>query len=327
MIRQSLAIVVVREGTIPLGGEEAIAEANGSVLLVGSGVEAAANELSTQVSGDLFGWEAGEFRPAAWAKTLIDAVAPFDVVILPASPDGRDFAPHLSAVLRRALIAGATRVSVADGIVRVEAVRQGGLVSELYETAMPVVITMQPGVRGIDAFQEHNQSTPALRTLSLAMSSESTPSSPEFIEMMPPDPATMDLSEASRIVAGGQGLGSEEAFVRLAEIASALGASVGATRVAADAGWVPFERQIGTTGVTVNPRLYLALAISGAVQHTSGLGNPDHIISVNLDSSCPMMTMADLAIVCDARALIDELAVKLLKSNEISSAMSSVEST
>jgi electron transfer flavoprotein alpha subunit len=75
---------------------------------------------------------------------------------------------------------------------------------------------------------------------------------------------------------------------------------MGATRVVTDRGWVPHERQIGTTGVVVDPDLYLAFGVSGAVQHTSGLGNPTHIISVNTDPHCPMMQLSDLAIVADA---------------------------
>ena len=82
---------------------------------------------------------------------------------------------------------------------------------------------------------------------------------------------------------------------------------MGATRVITDRGWVGHERQIGTTGVVVDPTLYLAFGISGAVQHTAGLGDPDHIISVNTDPHCPMMQMADLAIVSDANAVLDEL--------------------
>ena len=82
---------------------------------------------------------------------------------------------------------------------------------------------------------------------------------------------------------------------------------MGATRVITDRGWVGHERQIGTTGVVVDPRLYIAFGISGAVQHTSGLGTPDHIISVNTDPHCPMMQLADLAVVADANAVLDEL--------------------
>jgi electron transfer flavoprotein alpha subunit len=127
------------------------------------------------------------------------------------------------------------------------------------------------------------------------------------LEVLPPDPATMDLAEAARIMAGGAGLDSAGRFAQLAEVAAALGASVGATRVVTDRGWLGHERQIGTTGVVVDPRLYVALGISGAVQHTSGLGDPAHVISVNTDPNCPMMQLADLAIVSDANAVLDEL--------------------
>jgi electron transfer flavoprotein alpha subunit len=82
---------------------------------------------------------------------------------------------------------------------------------------------------------------------------------------------------------------------------------MGATRVITDRSWVHHDRQIGTTGVVVDPVLYLSFGVSGAVQHTSGLGHPDHIVSVNTDPHCPMMSMSDLAIVADANATLDEL--------------------
>ena len=94
---------------------------------------------------------------------------------------------------------------------------------------------------------------------------------------------------------------------QMGRIGTAVGASVGATRVVTDRGWMPHARQIGTTGVVVDPDLYLAFGISGAVQHTSGLGNPAHVISVNTDGHCPMMQLADLAITADANATLDEL--------------------
>jgi electron transfer flavoprotein alpha subunit len=133
----------------------------------------------------------------------------------------------------------------------------------------------------------------------------------DLIELVPPDPATVDLSEAARIAAGGAGLGGPEPFALLERVALALGASYGASRVAADAGWVPQDRFIGTTGVAVDPELYIAFGISGAVQHVSGLGQPAHVIAVNTDPSAPMMAMADLAIETDAVALLDELARRL----------------
>ena len=118
-------------------------------------------------------------------------------------------------------------------------------------------------------------------------------------------------AEAARIVGGGAGLDGPARFEQLAALGAALAASVGAARVITDRGWVGHDRQIGTTGVVVDPRLYLAFGISGAVQHTSGLGQPEHVVSVNTDPHCPMMQLADLAIVADANAVLDALEARL----------------
>lgn len=122
------------------------------------------------------------------------------------------------------------------------------------------------------------------------------------------DPRELDLTDADRIAAGGVGLGGRAAFDELEVVAAALGASLGATRPVADRGIVGHERQIGTTGVAVDPTLYLAFGISGAVQHTAGLGSPRRVVAVNTDPACPMMAMADLAVVADAAATVHALA-------------------
>jgi electron transfer flavoprotein alpha subunit len=295
-----IAVVPVRGGSLPLGADEAVAEAGGRALLVGEGTAEAAADLVV-ATAEVRRAEAGAYAPAAWARALAPLVADDDIVLLPASPDGRDLAPRLARALHRPLLAGA--VAAAPG--RVVVARRGGLLQEEHVPRVPVVVTLQPGVRGVEHGSE--QAEPAVVTVDL---DGDRSGDPEVLEVTPPDPATMDLAEAPRIVAGGAGL-TEPDFAVLERVAAALGASVGATRVVTDYGWLPFERQIGTTGVTVSPRLYVALGISGAVQHVTGLGDPDHIVSVNLDASCPMMTMADLAIVTDARALLAALADRL----------------
>ena len=134
--------------------------------------------------------------------------------------------------------------------------------------------------------------------------------------MIEPDPATMDLADARRVIAGGAGLVPRNAsdpqaqalFQLLAAVAATLGASMGATRVATDAGWTGPERQIGTTGVAIDPDLYVAFGVSGAAQHTGGLGAPSHVVSVNTDPACPMTAMANLGLVADAPDLLLELA-------------------
>ena len=134
---------------------------------------------------------------------------------------------------------------------------------------------------------------------------------PEILEVRTADAGDLDLAEAPSILGVGAGV-ADRRYVELAErIAAALGMSLGATRVVTDWGWLPFERQIGTTGAIVDPDVYVAIAISGAVQHVSGLGEPDLIVSVNTDGSCPMSSMAELNLVTDGRALLIALADRL----------------
>jgi electron transfer flavoprotein alpha subunit len=293
-----IAVVVVRDGVLPGGGDEAVAEAGGRGVLVGERVDVAASGLTGAEL--VLTAELGAFAPGAWAAALAPVLADEDVVLLPASPDGRDLAPRIAATLGRPLLAGAIQVSSRRAVL----VRHGGLVSEDHDIVGPVVATLVPGCRGI----EPGTGRPEVRALALTMVASGDA---EVTEVLPPDPATVDLAEASRILAGGAGLGGPEPFVLLERVALALGASAGASRVASDLGWAPHDRYIGTTGVTVDPRLYVALAISGAVQHVTGLGHPDHVISVNTDQSAPMMAMADLAIVADARLVLVELADRL----------------
>lgn len=297
-----LAVLPVRGGALPSGGAEAVAECRGAAVLVGTGCTAAAGDLAG-VAAHVRVLELGDFAAGAWADWLAPHLAGAEVVVLPASPDGRDLAPRLAARLGRPLLAGAVQVRPEQ----VALARWGGLVLEDVAPDGPFVATLQPGVRGVEA-----RSAAAVTIEQLAVPApERTVHDAAVLEVLDPDVSTMDLSEAPRILGGGAGLDSAERFAQLAELARALDASVGATRVITDRGWISHSRQIGTTGVVVDPRLYVAFGISGAVQHTSGLGQPDHVISVNLEPHCPMMQLADLAVVSDANAVLDELLSRL----------------
>lgn len=300
-----LAVVAVRDGALPAGAAEAVAESGGRAVLAGS--SPVAKELHG-IASDVHLVELGPFDAGRWAEQLagvVTAIGDADIVVLPGSPDGRDLAPRLAHTLARPLVAGAVQVTASA----VRAARAGGLELHEYLVAGPVVVTLQPGVRGVEpdatapATFVHDTVVPAVAGTARG--------SAHVLEVLPPDVATMDLAEAPRIVGGGAGLDSQERFVQLAAIGTALDASMGATRVITDRGWVGHGRQIGTTGVVVDPRVYLAFGVSGAVQHTAGLGTPDLIVSVNTDAHCPMMQMADLAIVGDANAVLDELAGRL----------------
>lgn len=299
----AVAVVVVRDGIVPVGADEAVAEAGGTALLVGSGCADAVAGLPPLRRA----WcaEVGDFAPGAWARALAPVLADVARVVLPGSPDGRDLAPRLAAEAGRPLLAGATRVGADDA----DLARWDGRRTVTVDAPGPVVATLLPGVRGsVPAGVE-----PEVDTLEVSVPSRAEATTVEVFE---PDPETADLAEAPRILGAGAGLAAggrsgPEALAELGAVAAALGASVGATRIVTDAGWAPYERQIGTTGVVVDPDLYVAFGVSGAAQHTGGLGAPRHVVSVNTDASCPMTALADLGIVTDARALLTELARRL----------------
>ena len=290
-----LAVIVVRDGQLPVGADETISECGGRSLLIGSGTTAATATLQ-HVASEIFTMEAGDFRPATWAAALAEHLDDEPIIVLPASPDGRDFAPRLAAQLQRPLHAMAMSISP----VKVDLIRHHGTELHSFNPPTAFVATLQPGVRGVD----HIDATPIVRNIATTVTAHNDAT---VEQLLPPDAATIDLSEADRIVSGGAGLDDARRFVQLAELGATLRASVGATRVITDRGWVGHERQIGTTGVIVNPQLYVAFGISGAVQHTTGLGQPEHIISINTDPHCPMMQLADLAVVGDANVVLDEL--------------------
>lgn len=306
-----IAIVPVRAGELPTGGAEAVAEAEGAVLLAGEGTEEAAASLAEDTGGDLVTIRLLElvgYGPHRFAEVLSPLVRGDEVVILPASADGRDLAPRLADRLGRPLLAGALAIR-RNGA---DLVRWQGSQVVTYELDGPFVATLLPGSRPARSGSQPAGPPPVPEVLNV----EDAPGQaewrdPELIAVVEADPAAVDLSEAARIFAGGAGLGGEDEFRLLERVAARLGASVGGTRVVTDAGLLPHDRQIGTTGVSVSPRCYLALGVSGAAQHVGGVRMPGHVISVNLDASCPMMAMADLALVADAKAFLEALAERV----------------
>ena len=303
-----IALIPVRDGVLPVGAAETISECNGHALVVGTGTgDIALDGLATTA----LLVELGSVEPARWTATLAPIIRRLaeqgvdtDIVVLPHAPDGRDLAPHLALALDRPLLAGATEVSAH----RVRVARRGGLELHEQRPTGPFVATLQTGARGPVVFE----GSPAVERIDPP---GDTPAAHDahVIEVLPPDVQTMDLTEARLIVGGGAGLESEARFEQLDRFAASIGGVMGATRVITDRSWVHHDRQIGTTGVVVDPVLYLSFGVSGAVQHTSGLGHPDHIVSVNTDPHCPMMAMSDLAIVADANETLEEL-LRLIES-------------
>jgi electron transfer flavoprotein alpha subunit len=281
-----IGVIVVRDGR-PGAGAGDVAACTDELWLIGSGVGLVA------APPDARRVEFGAFAPGAWATWLANEIGDATVAFA-ASPDGRDLAGRVAERLGRELFAGCVEVRADRLIVPA----YGGATTVLVRPNGAFVATVQVTSGHPFGGVERDDAS------SIALDAGGDCATLEILE---PDVETVDLADAARIVAGGAGVASEDDFAVLADVGRGLGAAMGATRVITDRGWVPFRRQIGTTGTAVDPSLYVAFGISGAIQHTAGLGTPEHIISVNTDAACPMSQMADLAVVADATATIHAL--------------------
>ncbi len=293
-----LALIPVQEGVLAVGAEETVAECGGKCVLVGSGVAEAA-DLLVGVATEVRLAEVGQYRPMAWSQTLAPLLVGEGTIVVPGSADGRGLAPHIAATLSRPLVTAAATVSEAEAVVV-----EGDIEFDVaFDRA---VVVMIPGIRSV--VRSELPASVSMVDLDLAIDGSLDAT---LVEVLPADPATLDLSTATRIVAGGAGLKAQANLELLRSTGLLFGASLGATRVLTDAGWLEHARQIGTTGVEIDPDLYITVGISGAVQHIMGIGNPDHVISVNTDATCPMMNRADLALVTDGPAFVAAFAEAL----------------
>ena len=148
-------------------------------------------------------------------------------------------------------------------------------------------------------------------TIQVDVNLNKTDANTEVVEFVPIEKVGVRLEDAQIIVSGGRGLGQAKNFSLIQELANALRAQVGASRAAVRAGWIGYEHQVGQTGLTVRPRLYFAIGISGAIQHIVGIMNVDYIVAINSDPDAPIFKMADFGIIGDlfklVPAIIDEL--------------------
>ena len=240
----------------------------------------------------------------AQADRIADALRQLqpDAVLFPATIRGRFLSAWAAAKLHTGLTADCTALSLTEtGLLKqVRPAFGGNLTAEiLCKTARPQMASVRPGV-----FPEPaplTGRTCALRPLKLA-------ASPERMERLSFTPAEsgVSLQGAPVIVTGGKGVGSKKGFEKLEELAALLGGGVGATRSAVDAGWIGYPHQIGQTGITVRPRLYLAFGVSGLVQHTVGMSSSGVVVAVNKDRNAPIFACADYGIIADWEETIGE---------------------
>lgn len=230
------------------------------------------------------------------------AIGP-SLVLVPNTLSGRDVAGRLVARLGAGLGADVTEFKIENGVVECVSPKMGG--------AVVTVCSIKPADYGI-ATVRPNAFSAALGGSGATVQTLEKPSGSAYPTTIEQDveegSGELALEEAPVVVAGGRGLGGPEPFETLLKpLARALGGAVGASRAAADAGWVPYSLQIGQTGKTVTPNLYIAVGISGAIQHKVGMRSSGTIVSINKDAAAAIAEFSDLAVVGDAFAIVPEL--------------------
>ena len=288
------------------------AGASAAGIVIAADPKAAAEELAGYVTRVVAIAEPAA-EGNAWAQIAAERIAAIlasespAAVLTGAGPDGRDVAGTLSALLERPVLVNATAVTW-DGGPSVEMSVFGGklITTSTFGNGAWGIVTVRPNVVTAEKAGAAGKVdvVKAEGDLELPLV--------KIVERIEEAAAALPIEEARIIVAGGRGVGGEDGFRLVEEIAAELGGAVGATRAAVDSGWIPYAQQIGQTGKIVKPQLYLALGISGAIQHKVGMQTAGTIIGVNRDPDAPIAEFADLVVVGDlfevGKALLSELA-------------------
>jgi len=319
-----LVVAEQREGKLNRASWEAVAagqklaaKAGGpvKVAVVGGGIDAACAEIAGAAVAEVLavGSPALESYTAdgfvAALAGLLASQAP-DYAVFPHTYLARDFVPKLAARLDCPLIADVVALADAGGQPAfTRLIFQGKLAADVVPDGnAPCLVTVQAGAFSADSAERGTAAAPVTRVAAAveAGAIRQTPEAP-FREAK----QAVDLSQAARIVAVGRGIREQEKLPLAEELARALGAELAASRPICDAGWLPLERQVGSSGQTVAPKLYLALGISGAIQHAVGMKASKTIVAINKDAEAPIFELADYGIVGDlfevVPALIKEL--------------------
>jgi electron transfer flavoprotein alpha subunit len=252
------------------------------------------------------------YTPDAYTAALEKAIAELQPshVVLPHTYRTRDFAPKLAARLERALITDCTAIK-REGPAFFRPVYQGKLVAEVAALGeQPHFVTIQIGAYRADSAKRG--STPA-PVKPMAVSLDASAIRQKAEEPFQEARQAVDLSQAERIVAVGRGIKAQEHIGLAEQLASALDAQLAASRPICDSGWLPMERQVGSSGQTVAPKLYVALGISGAIQHVVGMKGARTIVAINKDADAPIFEIADYGIVGDLFEIVPAMITELAK--------------
>jgi electron transfer flavoprotein alpha subunit len=287
-------------------------EAPITALVLGSNIAPIAAEIARGVDQVLVADlpALAQYDPEVWSAAVaqIATEGEASVILIGGSRSGREYSPRVAVKLDAPLLEDIISLKASGESITAQRYTFLARVTETIETTAPVaVITIKPGVfspaspraEAAEQFDvDLNLPTPRLHVTGKTAERSSR----------------VGLAEADIVVSGGRGVGSAEGFTQYVEaLADKLGAAVGATRAIVDAGWRPYSEQVGQTGKTVQPKLYIAIGISGAVQHLSGMNKSKTIVAINRDAEAPIFKIADYGIVGDVPQVIPAILAELKK--------------
>jgi electron transfer flavoprotein alpha subunit len=300
------------------GAQQIVKETGGSLraAVLGQGVAALAEELARKDLAEVFLVQhdlLAAYTPDGFCLALAQLVshAKPDLVLLPHTYQVRDFAPKLAASLGKGMIGDCVGYRQQNGtLIFVRQMFQGKTAADIvFQGPGPHFATFQVGAFRADLLAARAQGQAPVTSVSARLTADQIRTQPQ--EMFREAKQAVDLTQAPIIVAIGRGIKAPENIPLAENLAKVLGAELAASRPICDEGWLPMERQIGSSGQTVAPKLYLALGISGAIQHVVGMKGSRTIVAVNKDANAPIFEVADYGIVGDIFEIIPALTAAL----------------
>lgn len=305
-----LVLIDHTEGAIKKVSLELLAMAAGigepSAVFIGPGADAAIATLGEHGAKIVYVVDGQEMLdhvviPKVEVLTKLVAEKSPAAVLIPSSADGKEIAGRLAIAVDSGVITDAVAVS-ADLVATQNVFGGATIVHSKVSKGTPIITVRTNSIAPV-------QSGGTATRIDIAADISASASATKVVNRVSvAKSGRPDLSEAAIVVSGGRGVGSDEGFTKIIEpLADALGAAVGASRAATDAGWYPHQFQVGQTGKTVSPQLYLASGISGAIQHRAGMQTSKTVVVVNKDADAPIFDLADFGVIGDLHSVVPEL--------------------